>query len=356
MPDKNPHRQLAQLTSCIFLQGKWRRNSLLYLLESAAKQALKISMIAPQNDERDRSPDLTSNADLFPVNALDPSASPITAIRKHWLEYLLETAELALLMLGICLSGALIYSAASPMHRLSLPRPVSAAAMGFAVATTTFLIIRSPLGRRSGAHFNPAITIAYFVLRRIHRWDVLFYVTSQLLGGVLGVWIAHRIVGTPLAASPVFYVVTTPGDYGLALALLLEIFLSAFVMSVVLFATNHRRLASFSPLIISSVTVFYYVLCTSIAGYSVNPARTFSSAAFADIWTGIWIYFVGPCVGMSAAALLFIRIYGPSSVYCAKLFHDIYTPCPFPCRFRQLLEGDAAPVPEELSSMSEQSH
>lgn len=268
----------------------------------------------------------------------------------------MEAAELALLMLGICLSGALIYSAESPLHRLSLPSSISAAAMGFAVATTTFLIIRSPLGRRSGAHFNPAITVAYFVLRRIHRWDALFYVTSQLVGGVLGVWIAYRIVGTPLASSPVEYVVTTPGNCGLTLALLLEIFLSAFLMSVILFSTNHRRLARFSPLIVSSVTVFYYVFCTSIAGYSVNPARTFSSAAFADIWTGIWIYFAGPCIGMSAAALLFIRIYGPSSVYCAKLYHDIYTPCPFPCRFRQLLEGDAASVPGELSSMSEQSH
>jgi len=89
---------------------------------------------------------------------------------------------------------------------------------------------------------------------------------------------------------------------------------------------------------VALITVFYYVLGPSISGFSVNPARTFSSAFFARTWQGIWIYFVAPSLGMLAAAAIYLRSMGPSSVYCAKLFHDLSSTCPFPCRFHELME------------------
>jgi aquaporin Z len=111
-------------------------------------------------------------------------------------------------------------------------------------------------------------------------------------------------------------------------------------MGVVLFATNHRRLVRFSPLLVALITVFYYLLGPSISGFSVNPARTFSSAFFAWMWQGIWIYFAGPCLGMVAAAAFYVRSFGSRRVYCAKVFHDLETPCPFPCRFGELFEEE----------------
>jgi aquaporin Z len=87
---------------------------------------------------------------------------------------------------------------------------------------------------------------------------------------------------------------------------------------------------------VAAVTVFYFAICSSISGFSVNPARSFSSAMFAWVWWGIWIYFVAPCLGMLAAAALYVRTFGPSRVYCAKVFHDLRSTCPFPCRFAQL--------------------
>jgi aquaporin Z len=108
-------------------------------------------------------------------------------------------------------------------------------------------------------------------------------------------------------------------------------------MGVVLFATNHRHLARFSPLLVALLTVFYYGLCSSISGFSVNPARSFSSAFFAWIWQGLWIYFAAPCLGMVTAAAIYVRAIGPSGVYCAKVFHDLQSPCPFRCRFEELM-------------------
>jgi aquaporin Z len=272
----------------------------------------------------------------YSITALSPSASLGDAVMAHWREYLMEASELGTLMLCICLFGTFLYSSASPMARFALSRSENGAMMGIGVAGTTLLIIRSPFGRRSGAHFNPAITLTYLWLGRIHRWDALFYVAAQFWGALTGVFVARQLLGLSLSSEPVHYVVTVPGGYGSATAFLAEFLLSGLLMGVVLFATNHRVLARFSPLLVAAVTVFYYAICSSISGFSVNPARSFSSAMFAWVWWGIWIYFVAPCLGMLAAAALYIRTFGPSRVYCAKVFHDLRSTCPFPCRFAQL--------------------
>jgi aquaporin Z len=272
----------------------------------------------------------------FRITALSPSASFGEAVKTHWREYAMEFSGTGALMFCICLFGTLLYSNASPMARFALSRPENAAAMGMCVASTTLLIIRSPFGRRSGAHFNPAMTLSYLWLGRIHRWDALSYVAAQFSGALAGVYIARQLLGLSLSSDPVHYVVTVPGSYGSGTAFIAEFLMSALLMGVVLFGTNHRTLARFSPLLVAAVTVFYFAICSSISGFSVNPARTFSSAIFAWIWWGIWIYFIAPCLGMLAAAGIYIRSFGPSRVYCAKVFHDLHSTCPFPCRFAHL--------------------
>jgi aquaporin Z len=274
----------------------------------------------------------------FPVIALAPSASLTEAIRTHWREYLMEATELGALMLSTCMFGTLLYSSDSPLNYLALPSDLRPVLMGIAVATTTFLIIRSPFGRRSGAHFNPAVTLAFLWLRRTHRWDALCYVVAQFLGAVTGVLVAHEVVGMRLSSAPVQYLVTLPGSYGRPAAFIAEFLLSGLLMGVVLYASNHRLLARFSPILVALVTIFYYALCSSISGFSVNPARTFSSALFAWIWQGIWIYFSAPCLGMLTSAAMYIKRAGPNRVYCAKVFHDNHSTCPFPCHFDRLLQ------------------
>lgn len=65
--------------------------------------------------------------------------------------------------------GTLLYSYDSPLATVDLSLSLRMLLMGAAVALTTFLIIRSPFGRQSGAHFNQAITLTYFWLRRVHE-------------------------------------------------------------------------------------------------------------------------------------------------------------------------------------------
>jgi aquaporin Z len=272
----------------------------------------------------------------FPVTRLADSASLADALAIHWREYLMEAIELAILMFFICSFGTLIYSYDSPLKDWALSDAAKSFLMGIGVAVTTFLIIISPLGRRTGAHFNPAITLTYFYLDRIHRWDTLYYISFQFAGAVVGVSIAHELFGQRLSASPVRYVITTPGQHGNVIALVAEFVLSGLVMGIVLLATNHWPLAKFSPFVVAGITVFYYVVCPSLSGYSVNPARSFSSAIFAWVWQGIWVYFAAPCMGMLTAAAIYLHSAGSEKIYCAKIFHDVSSTCPFNCHFSRL--------------------
>ena len=272
----------------------------------------------------------------FRITALCPSASLLDAIRIHWREYLMEAAEMAMLMLCICAAGSLLYSRNSAVANLGLSWLARSAIMGAIVAGGTFIIMRSPFGRRSGAHFNPALTIAYFSLGRIHHWDAFSYVMAHFFGGIAGVFFAHQLLGANLAEFPVRYVVTLPGRNGSMIAFIAELVTSFALMEVVLLATNHRKLARYTPLFVALVTVFYYMLAMSLCGYSVNPARSFSSALFARVWQGIWIYFIAPGLGMLAAAALYKKVAGADRIYCAKVFHDFQSNCPFNCRIAEL--------------------
>jgi aquaporin Z len=250
----------------------------------------------------------------------------------------MEAAEMAMLMLCICAAGSLLYGRNSAVANLGLSWLARSALMGAIVAAATLIIIRSPFGRRSGAHFNPALTVAYFSLGRIQRWDAFSYVIAHFLGGIAGVFFAHQLLGANLSDFPVRYVITLPGRNGSMIAFIAEVITSFALMEVVLLATNHRRLARYTPLLVALVTVFYYMLSMSISGYSVNPARSFSSALFAHIWQGIWIYFIAPGFGMLAAATLYRKIAGADRIYCAKVFHDFQSNCPFNCRIAELYD------------------
>ena len=274
----------------------------------------------------------------YRVTALSPSASLADAVRAHWREYLMEGSEIGALMISTCISGTFLYSSDSPIQYLNLSRTFRAVLMGTAVAITTFVIIRSPFGRRTGAHINPAVTLTFFWLERVHRWDAVCYVIAHFAGAVAGVLAAREILGVRLSAPPVRYLVTLPGSRGSPIAFLSEFVLSALLMGVVLYGSNHRVLSRFTPLFVAILTVFYFALSSSIAGFSVNPARTFSSALHAWIWQGIWIYFLAPCLGMLTAAAAYVKRMGRDRVYCAKVFHDLRSTCPFACRFERVFQ------------------
>jgi aquaporin Z len=278
----------------------------------------------------------------YPVRELSPSATFADAIALHWPEYLFEGLELGAFMLSACTFGTLLFHPESPVVG-SVPSAVlRLVLMGVAMGGTAIAIILSPMGRRSGAHFNPVVSFTFFCLGKMHRLDALLYIASQFAGGALGVAVARILIGPRLASPTVRYVVTVPGRYGVPLAFLAEFFMGLLTMTVVLQSSNHPRLSRITWLLVGLLVATYVIAFSPVSGFSLNPARTISSALFAGVWTAMWLYLTAPLLGMLVAASLYVLTSGPEAVLCAKLYHDLHSPCPFRCRFRRLEQPESS--------------
>lgn len=255
------------------------------------------------------------------------------AFSRHWRLYIFEGSELAIFMISACFATVYLFDPSYPVLHLIPSAAIRRLLMGIAMGATAVLIIHSPMGKRSGAHFNPAITLSYLRLGKIARWDAIFYVVSQFIGGVFGVAISALVLGRRLAASTADYAVTVPGRYGTAAAFFAELFMATLLMGVVLWFSNRPSLASYTGYLVGILIALYVLFFAPVSGFSINPARTAGSAAFADVWTAGWLYFTAPLLGMMGAAEVYLRIHGPAGILCAKLHPDPRFPCPFLCHY-----------------------
>jgi aquaporin Z len=263
-------------------------------------------------------------------------------LKRHWPEYLMEAAELGAFMISALLFVALLQYPASPV-RQAIPSDFARQALtGVAMGLTAIGIIYSPLGKRSGAHFNPSITLTFLRLGKVAPWDAVFYVLAQFAGGVAGVAIAGLLLGRIAAAPTVGYAVTTPGPWGVGAAFAAEVAISFLMMTMVLNVSNTPAIARYTGLIAGCLVATFITLESPLSGMSMNPARSLGSAVPAQVWTALWIYFTAPLIGMLAAAEVFLRRARP--VCCAKLHHDNDHRCIFRCEYRKTVPRAACNV------------
>lgn len=272
------------------------------------------------------------------VNAISDrphSATLLGTLNRHWPLYLFEASELAIFMLSACAFTVFLFNPAFHAARLFPASVVRRLLLGLTMGITAVLIIHSVMGKRSGAHFNPAITLTYFRLGKIGKWDAFLYVLFQFAGGIFGVAVAAVLFRGALAAPSVRYAVTVPmsGRHGILAAFLAELFMSAVLMAVVLCMTSRPPLAPYTGYAVGVLISLDVLIFATISGFSINPARTVASAVFASIWTAEWLYFVAPLFGMMTAAEIFVRLFGAERILCAHLRPDSVGRCPFQCNF-----------------------
>jgi aquaporin Z len=244
------------------------------------------------------------------------------ALRIHWREYLIEAVGLGAFMMvagGVVtlLEPVLFFS--NPLWKRVL--------IGISMGLTAIAIIYSPWGKRSGAHINPAVTLTFFRLGKFAPWDTFFYILAQFIGGTVGVIIASALLGKAFTDPPVSYIVTVPGMWGWLSALIAEFLLSFGLMLMVLFTSNTQHLAKFTGLFAGFLVATYIILEAPISGMSINPARTFASAFPSQIWTGFWLYYFAPPLGMLLAAEVYLRYAKRPKILCGKLHPNHETPC-----------------------------
>jgi aquaporin Z len=290
------------------------------------------------------SPTVASSPEKVRTSPHDPSVGRqplLNALRRHWPEYVMEGAELGLYMIFACAFVVLLEHPTSPVHQ-ALPHSILRRVLfGIAMGMAAIGIIYSPLGQRSGAHFNPAVTLSFFRLGKVKFSDAAFYCGAQFVGGVIGVLLSTLTLGELVAHPSVRYAATVPGMAGVGVAFLAECVISFLQMLLILRFSNTKRLARFTGVFAGAMIATYISLEAPYSGMSMNPARTFASALPAQIWTGLWVYFTAPPLGMLLAAELYVRQHGIHRVFCAKLYHNNDKRCIFRCNWKQLSVSDA---------------
>ncbi len=253
------------------------------------------------------------------------------ALREHWPEYLMEAGELGAFMLASCLLAALLNAPGSPVAR-ALPDPLArralmAAGSGLAIMA----IVYSPWGGRSGAHMNPGVTLTFWRLGRVATADALGYAAAQVAGGIAGVALAALLAGPAVAGPPVRFLVTVPGPGGAGLAFAAEIAISFLLMIAILLTMAWPRAAHLTGVAVGILVALIVVAEAPLSGASMNPARTLGSALPARVWTALWVYLLGPPLGMLLAAETFARVRGRHHLRTAKLHHPRGRRCIFRC-------------------------
>jgi aquaporin Z len=242
--------------------------------------------------------------------------------RLHWPEYGSELLGTAFLVFIAVSAVTFNLGLGSP---LAVVLPNSSARRlitGLLLAGSGSLVAISPLGKLSGAHLNPAVSLAFWLQGKMHLHDLVGYMASQLLGAALGAGLVV-LIWRERAAS-VHNGVTAPGvGYPIWSVFLLEMGLTCLlVLAIFLFVSSHR-LMRWTPLMTWLLVAFMYWQAAPISGSSLNPARSFGPALVSWFWRDQWVYDLASPIGALLAVVLFrsLSMVGIHDVLTAKMFH-----------------------------------
>ncbi|MBT9392033.1 aquaporin [Hymenobacter sp. NST-14] len=233
----------------------------------------------------------------------------VRAGRRHWPHYLAEAAGLGFFVVCAGLLTVLLEHPASPLAAVV---PASAllrrAWLGAGMVLVVVAIVYSPWGQRSGAHINPAVTLAFWQLGKVSATDALWYVLAQFAGGVAAALLLQLSLGTHWYGHPaVAHTLTQPDPArgGWPVALGAEFVISFIMMMVLLLALHSARLKSFTGWLLGLLLAVYITFEAPLSGMSLNPARSLGTAVAAGSYTGLWVYFLAPPLAMWLATVVF---------------------------------------------------
>jgi aquaporin Z len=230
------------------------------------------------------------------------------SFKKNRMHYLREASGLGIFMVSACFFGAMLFSEKSPWYHAIPNEMMRNVWMGVAMGATALFIFYFPWTSPSGSQINPAVTVSFLRLNKMCRYDAIFFIIFQIIGGTVAVYIMQLLMGTTLTEPPVNSVATVPGKAGMWWALITE-FITAFItMSMVLFTSNHNKLKKFTRIFAGCLVCIWVMAAGPISGFGMNPARSFASALPAGIWAAFWIYLFIPIAGMLTAAELYLLL------------------------------------------------
>jgi aquaporin Z len=166
-------------------------------------------------------------------------------------------------------------------------------ALAFAFVVTAMIYA---IGHLSGAHINPAVTLAFWAARRFPTTEVVPYIIAQCSGAVAASLVLRGALGPVGDLGATLPHIPVPAAF--AIEWLLSFALMFVIMAV---ATDDRVAGGFAAIAVGLTVGFCALMGGPITGASMNPARSFGPAVAGGLWQGHWLYWVAPVTGMIAA-------------------------------------------------------
>jgi aquaporin Z len=237
--------------------------------------------------------------------------------RVPWRPYVAELVGTGLLVLVGLSLVIVMFGQGSPMPRLLPSDGLRRLITGFLFGTTGALIALSPVGKVSGAHINPVVTVGFRIMGKLDSRTVVGYIVAQLIGAILG---CIPLLAWGAMGRSVAFGATVPGaGYTAGAALLGEIATTFGMVSLLTVFLGFRGIRAFTPAIFPFLYAVMVYLEAPLSGTSTNPARTLGPAVVSGQWAGWWVYWAGPFVGMLAACLVCSGL--AKRIEVAKLYH-----------------------------------
>jgi len=227
------------------------------------------------------------------------------------------TAVLVLIGVSIVI---LMFGQGSPGSRLIPSEGLRLFLTGGLFGSVGALIAVSPIGRISGAHINPAVTLAFWLEGKLAWRDAGLYVVAQFAGSGVG---AIPLLAWGRMGQSVSFGATKPGvDVPVWAAVLGEMGVTFLLILAILTTAAHPRTRRFTPLAMPAVLSVLVWLEAPISGASANPARSFGPALVANVSMDLWIYILGPSLG-AVLYVCFVRLEAVRlpRIAVARLFH-----------------------------------
>ena len=231
--------------------------------------------------------------------------------------FIAEFFGTALLLLAGLSIVIFMFGSGSPMANLIPNVKIRQIITGFLFGSVGASIAMSPIGKLSGAHINPAVTMVFWLFKKIEGRLAITYVLAQLTGAIIGC--LPLLIWGAMGHS-IDFGVTIPGEgFATKTVLLGEVITTFTMVSLLVIFIGFRSIRQFTPFMFPVLYAIMVPLEAAISGTSTNPARSFGPAVVSGQWDGFWIYIIGPLSGALLASLACSLL--AKRITIAKLYH-----------------------------------
>jgi len=197
-------------------------------------------------------------------------------------------------ILVVFATGSIVFDAEFYDGNLGIPFAALAPFIALLIGIYSF-------GKISLAHFNPAVTLGYYITGHISKVQILYYFVAEIIGAVLGSLFVLTFIGDKanLGANAPNY------DFSIFLIFPVEVFASAMLMGVIFYVVYTKGLKGFSGVAIGGMVGLDILFLAFISGASMNPARALAPALLSGTFENLWLYWTAPYIGTMIAAFMF---------------------------------------------------